>query len=91
MTDQQKAERLAEESLKRWGFVVVGYVPDTIERNMNRPTNTLWKIYEMPQPFVAIRKATEREWEQQRALAGEIFGRKPLPQPFETPLVLVTD
>lgn len=91
MTGQQKAERLAEESLKRWGFVVCGYRPEIAARNMERPTNTLWQEYEMPQPFVAIRTATEEEWEQQRALAAEIFGRSPLRQPFETPLVLVTD
>ncbi len=89
--EQLMAEQLAEKSLQRFGFVVVGYKAETADRNIGRPTKFLWDSYQMPQPFVPIRKATEEEWKNQRDLAYTVFGRRPIRQPNETPLVLVTD
>ena len=91
MSEQEIAVRLAEDSLKRFGFVVVGYEPDTIERNMGIPTKFLWREYVMPQAFVPIRRATPEEWDKQRALAGEVFGRPAPKDGVAVPLVLVTD
>ena len=91
ISGQLMAEQLAEKSLMRFGFVVCGYDIDAAERNIGVPTNYLWKIYTMPQPFLPIRIATEQEWQNQRDLAYEVFGRRPIRQSEEVPLVLVTD
>lgn len=91
MTNKEKAVKLAEESIKRFGFVVVSFNPGTVERNIGVPTTLLWEEFEMPQPFVPIRKATDSEWEEQKALAHCIFGRKPDFSKPGVPVILITD
>ena len=85
------AELLAEESLKRFGFVVVGYKPGTLERNRGIPTKSLWREYTMPQPFVPVRLATPQEWRAQQSLFLELFGYQATPESPTDPVVMVTD
>lgn len=89
MTNEEKAVKLAEESIKRFGFVVCGHEPT--HNAIGVPTDVLWKIYEMPQPFVAVRIATPAEWKRQQDLASSIFGKKVKVPPTDIPLVMVTD
>lgn len=92
MSGQEMAEKLAEESLKRFGFVVVAYKNGTFERNQGKPTNTLWHEYKMPQPFVPVRKGTMEEWTAQCRLFENLFGFAPqYEDSVQVPVVLVTD
>lgn len=92
MTGQEMAERFAEESLKRFGFVVVAYKYGTFERNQGKPTANLWHEYKMPQPFVPIRKATPAEWNAQCRLFESLFGYAPQHEhSAQVPVILVTD
>ncbi len=91
MDQQALAVRLAEESIQRYGFVVVGYVRDA-EIKIGEQTSILWRHYPMPQPFTVIRQATAEEFDRQIALFREITGLAPHPDTkIGTPLVLVTD
>lgn len=88
-TIQSIALSVAEETIKRMGFVVVGYrefPPPIGER-----TSVLWRVCEMPQPFVVVRQATDGEYAQQVAIATEMAGRAVNPEPGLIPMVLVTD
>ncbi len=92
MNGQEMAERLAEESVKRFGFVVVSYKRDKALDNIGKPTHFLWKIWKVDQPFVPIRLATDSEWQNQCRLFEELFGYQPEHMNNnQCPLVLVTD
>lgn len=67
MSQQQQAEFLAEQSLIRFGFVVVGYKTGK-EPKIGEITRNLWRVFIMPQPFVVVRQATPDEWRRQVAL-----------------------
>lgn len=86
---QSQAVRLAEESVRRFGFVVVVY-KHRVPNSIGERTDFLWKAYRMPQPFTVVRVATEDEYRAQTALFKELFAIPPIIRDG-TPMVLVTD
>lgn len=84
-------ERLAQESIQRWGFVVVKY-ERTGKEYIGETTMFLWKRYRMPQPFTVIREATMEEWQAQVKLFREVTGQKPHPDVIRdgVPYILIT-
>ncbi len=88
---QELAERLAMESIVRFGFVVCGYLPDE-KCDIGSKTDFLWRRFKMPQPFVVAREATPEEWRRQCDLFREIVGTNPHPSHLiARPMVMVTD
>lgn len=88
---QELAERLAEESIRRFGFVVVVYL-DEDPPAIGIRTEFLWRSFRMPQPFIVARKATPEEWARQHQLYREVTKMKPHPSFLKgKPFVLVTD
>ena len=82
---------LAEESIKRFGFVVVGYRADRADAAIGVTTSFLWHEFRTPYNFTPIRIASEDEWHAQKQLFRELFRKAPAETSRQVPLVLVTD
>lgn len=88
---QQEAERLAQESVSRLGFVVVHFRHEGLPF-IGKRTKILWRMFTMPVPFIVVRQATEEEVSAQVRLFREVTGREPAGTAYgSVPFVLVTD
>jgi len=83
------------ESIQRFGFCVVGYDRRYAKKSIGERTNVLWRFHRMPVTFTVLRVATDAEWEEQKALFFELYGKRATTQETDTPhvvpMVLVTD